>query len=194
MDRRTLLGAAAATLPLAGCIERIQETVSEDVAENEDGVLRDVNLEPDDRPDQEVFDQIDELVSVGPDSPLEFEPNDLEIDPGTVVGFEWESFGHAIVVGDLPEEGAWAGVPVAQEEGYLHVHTFEAEGLYTYYCGPHATSDSPETHGRILVGLEKDDLSQERRDDTRPAQEPQNPRDEDVYENDTDEDGGNETA
>ena len=71
---------------------------------------------------------------------VEFEPAELELDPGETVEWVWVgSSGHNIVVRDIPADSSWDGTEGADTytEGHTHQHTFQEEGLYTYFCAPH---------------------------------------------------------
>ncbi len=83
---------------------------------------------------------------------LAFAPTGLWIDPGTTVTFEWTGEGgsHNVLPQDVPDESDWAGFEeVVDEEGFTYEHTFEAGGLFTYYCRPHQQLDML---GAIAVG------------------------------------------
>ena len=70
---------------------------------------------------------------------LAFAPTGLWVDPGTTVRFEWTGSGaHSVVPDEVPEESDWRGQgETIVEAGFTHEHTFEAEGVYRYYCEPH---------------------------------------------------------
>ncbi len=87
-----------------------------------------------------VHEPVDEMVTVAPDGDHSFSPDTLEVDPGTVVGFEWDAGGHTVTVDSQPDDGEWAGADSTQNGGSVHTHTFEVEGSYEYYCEPHADS------------------------------------------------------
>ncbi|WP_135533295.1 plastocyanin/azurin family copper-binding protein [Halostella pelagica] len=68
-----------------------------------------------------------------------FDPDELYIQPGTTVVFEWTSDGHNIVVEDQPADANWEGHEPIENEGFTYEHTFEVMGEYAYYCKPHAS-------------------------------------------------------
>ncbi|WP_129114925.1 plastocyanin/azurin family copper-binding protein [Halegenticoccus tardaugens] len=76
-----------------------------------------------------------EEVIVGPGGDLVFDPEDLEITPGTTVTFVWESDGHNVV----PNEGDW-GHENIENSGFEYEHTFEEEAEYEYVCTPHESA------------------------------------------------------
>ncbi len=78
-----------------------------------------------------------ETVQVGPGGEQVFDPDSLEISPGTTVTFVWGSSGHSLIVDSQPDGADWQGVPETQDEGYEHSHTFEMTGSYEYHCEPH---------------------------------------------------------
>jgi plastocyanin len=82
-----------------------------------------------------------EEVIAGPGGELVFEPEELEITPGTTVRWVWESDNHNIVVGEQPEGANWEGTPGGQnttyDTGYTYSHTFQTPGTYNYWCQPH---------------------------------------------------------
>lgn len=102
--------------------------------------------------------EADHSINVGPEGDTVFEPASLEINPGETVEFLWESDTHTIIPPQQPEGANWDGERIAQDEGFRHVHTFEVEGYYPYYCVVHGRPDpapgiSPEgMSGEILVG------------------------------------------
>lgn len=77
-----------------------------------------------------------ETVVVAPGGEPVFEPQFLEIEPGTTVRFEWASGGHNIVITNQEGGGDWEGVPEVQDEGFVHEHTFETEGAYEFASEP----------------------------------------------------------
>lgn len=99
--------------------------------------------------------QSDVTVEVGAGGQgLAFAPTGLWIDPGTTVTFEWtgNGGGHNIVPDGIPEGSDWSGQgETVSDEGFTHEHTFEAGGVYTYYCQPHQQLDML---GAIAVGGE----------------------------------------
>ena len=76
-----------------------------------------------------------EYVEVGDNY---FEPEDLTIEPGTTVVWEWVGqVEHNINPDDDQPEGAdWEGHPELIVEGEYE-YTFEIEGTYDYVCDPH---------------------------------------------------------
>ena len=78
-----------------------------------------------------------EVGAEGNGGPYAFEPPAVRIDPGTTVTFDWVSDTHNTVVEAAPEGTAWEGHQPIENTGFSYEHTFETEGLYTYYCEPH---------------------------------------------------------
>ncbi len=68
-----------------------------------------------------------------------FDPDELYIQPGTTVVFEWTSDGHNILVENQPDDANWEGHEPIENEGFTYEHTFEVMGEYAYYCKPHAS-------------------------------------------------------
>ncbi|MFB6220433.1 MAG: plastocyanin/azurin family copper-binding protein [Halolamina sp.] len=83
-------------------------------------------------------------VIVGPGGSLVFEPETLEITPGTTVNFVWDSDNHNIVVESQPEGANWEGTPgdasTTYDTGYEYSHTFDTLGTYDYFCEPHKSA------------------------------------------------------
>jgi len=77
------------------------------------------------------------IVDVAPNGQPVFEPQELEIEPGTVVRFEWQSDGYNLVPQETPPGVEWEGVPEPKDEGYVYEFTFEKEGVYVYTSEPH---------------------------------------------------------
>lgn len=113
-------------------------------------------LEPDGTPirttdgntEGESNSEADETVLVGGNNSLTFDPESLEIEPGTEVAFVWDSSGHNIAVREQPEMATWDGVSEVQDEGFSHSHMFDVSGEYEYVCEPH---ESQGMMGSILV-------------------------------------------
>jgi halocyanin-like protein len=85
----------------------------------------------------------------GNEGNLAFGPAAVRIDPGTTVRWEWTGQGgpHNVLTEEGPAElNSGQAVP---DEGTTYEHTFEAEGVTTYYCNPHRTLGMK---GAIVVG------------------------------------------
>lgn len=78
-----------------------------------------------------------EVGANGNGGPFAFAPTAVWVDPGTTVTFEWASDTHNVVVEDRPEGADWSGHEPIENTGFSFSHTFEAGGVYTYYCDPH---------------------------------------------------------
>ncbi|MFB6228563.1 MAG: halocyanin domain-containing protein [Halobacteriales archaeon] len=85
----------------------------------------------------------------GNEGNLAFGPAAVRIDPGTTVTWEWTGKGgpHNVQTKKGPAN-LDSGQPVP-DEGTTYQHTFEAEGVTTYYCNPHRTLGMK---GAIVVG------------------------------------------
>jgi plastocyanin len=84
-----------------------------------------------------------ETVAVGPGGNLVFEPETLEITPGTTVEFVWESDMHNVVPQSQPDGANWEGegsTGTTFDEGHEYSHTFETLGTYEYVCTPHESA------------------------------------------------------
>jgi halocyanin-like protein len=91
-------------------------------------------------------------VEVGSEAnggPYGFGPAAVRVDPGTEVTFEWISDTHNVVVESQPGGADWSGDEPINNEGYTYSHTFETEGVYRYFCGPHRTMGMK---GAFVVG------------------------------------------
>jgi halocyanin-like protein len=88
-------------------------------------------------------------VQVGSEDGFAFTPTVLWVDPGTTVQFEWTGNGgaHNVVSNSGPAD-LDSGQTVA-EAGVNFEHTFEQEGVNTYYCNPHQAAGMK---GAVLVG------------------------------------------
>lgn len=87
-------------------------------------------------------------VAVGPDDEPGFSPDIVEIEPGTTVVFEWESDGHNLVPVSQPAGAEWDGVETVRDEGFVHEHSFQTEGVYEFVSGPH---ENEGMFGMIVV-------------------------------------------
>ena len=86
---------------------------------------------------------VEREVIVGPEGELVFDPETVEVTPGSTVTWVWESDNHNVVPdGELPEGASWEGTGGDSETfdtGYEYSHTFEELGTYDYVCVPHAS-------------------------------------------------------
>jgi plastocyanin len=83
-------------------------------------------------------------VKVGPGGQLVFDPDSLQVTPGTTVKWTWESDNHNVVVESQPDGADWKGTEGAPSKtyntGHTYSHTFETKGTYEYFCQPHKTA------------------------------------------------------
>lgn len=81
-------------------------------------------------------------VVVGPGGELVFDPETVEVTPGTTVRWAWDSDNHNVVVDSQPEDASWEGQPEDEtfDTGHEYTHTFETLGTYEYYCQPHLSA------------------------------------------------------
>lgn len=80
-----------------------------------------------------------EVVEVGPDGDLVFEPEELTVSTGTTVRFVWLSSPHNVAVTSQPDGADWSGHETLEGRGFSFEHTFEVAGRYEYVCTPHRT-------------------------------------------------------
>lgn len=78
-----------------------------------------------------------EVVEVGPNGDLVFDPDELTIAAGTTVRFVWQSNTHNVVVTSQPEDADWPGHEDIENSDFSFEYTFEVPGQYDYVCGPH---------------------------------------------------------
>lgn len=85
---------------------------------------------------------IDQVVEVGRDGRLRFDPDSFEIAVGDTVQWVWRSGGHNIKPASTPDDADWSGTPGSDTygSGYEYTYTFDVAGEYDYYCVPHRTS------------------------------------------------------
>ncbi len=128
-SRRAVVASAGALsiLGLAGC-----------------AALDDDGREFSDPTDRTGTDTVDVIVGAG--NGLSYDPDNLVIDVGTTVVWEWtgEGGGHDVV--EIDEE-AFAS-ELVDDAGHTFEHTFEEPGVYEYVCTPHQTQGM---NGRIEV-------------------------------------------
>ena len=98
--------------------------------------------EDDEDEDDEDEDDEDEAPATGPTEVVEvgdnyFEPDDLAIEPGTTVRWEWVGDGHNIEPSGIPDESDWEGHMPLEDTGFEYEYTFNVEGDYHYVCTPH---------------------------------------------------------
>ncbi|MFC6784691.1 halocyanin domain-containing protein [Halobaculum halobium] len=80
------------------------------------------------------------------DGPYGFGPASIRVDPGTTVVWEWNGQGGSHNV--IAEDGSYESELVA-EAGHTFSHTFESEGVSTYFCQPHRALGMK---GAVVVG------------------------------------------
>ncbi len=79
-----------------------------------------------------------ETVEVGDNF---YEPEDLTIEPGTTVVWEWVGdIDHNINPTEVPDDSDWEGHPDLISDG-TYEYTFDVEGNYAYTCDPHPGMD-----------------------------------------------------
>ena len=81
------------------------------------------------------------------DQTLRFQPEQLEIEVGTLVRWRNGARFHTITPDDASQSGAWVGAPVSGI-GEVFEHRFTRAGTYHYYCEPHLGAGMI---GRIVV-------------------------------------------
>jgi halocyanin-like protein len=75
-----------------------------------------------------------------------YEPSAIAVSPGTTVVWEWTGAGGAHNV--VSESGAFESALVT-DANHTFTHTFDADGVYKYYCTPHLRSGMK---GVVAVG------------------------------------------
>ena len=157
-------GAAAVTTATAGAgtvaaQEENDENGDDENGDDENGAAATGNVEPDyegwldDAPnytqteDLRGEDEVEVGVGTGPEG-LEYEPPAIWIDPGTTVVWEWTGEGgsHDVSADSGPAD---LSSDLTDEAGFTYEHTFEEEGITTYYCSPHITVGMK---GAVAVG------------------------------------------
>jgi len=122
LSRRLFLAGTAGTVAAAATSAGVN---AEDDDEDENG-------------DEEMAAGGTETVEVGDNW---FEPEDLGIEPGTTVVWEWVGdVDHNINPTDIPDDSDWEGHPELISDG-TYEYTFDVEGNYAYTCDPHPGMD-----------------------------------------------------
>lgn len=78
------------------------------------------------------------VVTVGPDGEPRFDPEQVQVQRGGTVRWEWASDGHTVTPQASPEGTGWTGETEPQDEGHTHEERFDIVGTYEYQCDPHA--------------------------------------------------------
>jgi halocyanin-like protein len=88
-----------------------------------------------------------EVGTQGNGGAFAYEPAAVRVDPGTTVTWEWTGEGgqHNVVT----EDGEEMESELVAESGFTFEHTFEGEGVTTYFCEPHR---SLGMKGAVAVG------------------------------------------
>lgn len=80
---------------------------------------------------------VSKSVVVGPGGDFVFNPETVQVTPGSTVTWNWESDTHNIVVNSQPDGADWQGHESIENSGFSYENTFETTGTYEYYCQPH---------------------------------------------------------
>lgn len=85
--------------------------------------------------------EADQEVVVGPGGDLRFSPDSFEIGVGDTVRWRFDSGGHNVRPGEIPDDADWPGTEGGDSTtfsgGHTYTYTFEVAGTYEYYCAPH---------------------------------------------------------
>lgn len=90
-----------------------------------------------------------EVGATGNGGTFAYAPTAVRVDPGTTIQFSWSTDNHNVVVESQPDGAGWEGHESLENTGFEFSHTFDTEGIYTYFCQPHL---SVGMKGAIVVG------------------------------------------
>lgn len=138
---------AAATAGMPVAAQEDEDDASEENGGDENG--ENGNGEDENGENGEAAGGGTETVIVGPGGDNVYEPETLQIDPGTTVEFIWESDNHNVNPTEQPDDADWAGHEPLEDDGFEFSSTFEVEGEYEYVCDPHI---GVGMIGEIIVG------------------------------------------
>lgn len=134
--RRVLLASGAAlSVALAGCTDGSMTDEQPAGPDNETETAGD-----DEATDGGMGEGADDaqIVTVGPDGDPVFDPDQVQVQRGGTVRWEWASSGHTVTPTSVPEGVGWTGTSEPQDEGHTYEHRFQVVGTYEYQCDPHA--------------------------------------------------------
>lgn len=77
-----------------------------------------------------------------------FVPDELTVEAGTEVTWEWGTDSHNIVVDSQPDGADWPGHEGIENTGYTYSYTFDVPGTYEYHCQPHVNQGM---EGTVIV-------------------------------------------
>lgn len=148
-SRRRLLASCTATLgaAIAGCTDGSGGDESPaNGSPDGDGM----GSTPDGDSDESGADNGDDTahITVGPDGRPGFDPEQVELQPGATVQWEWASDDHTVTPQSVPGDVDWEGEPEAHDEGHTYQHTFDQVGVYQYACDTHTGSNTGTLHIR----------------------------------------------
>lgn len=130
--RRVLLaGGAALTAALAGCTDG---TMTDEPPAGEDEETDTAGEDDDAAASGDAV----EVVTVGPDGEPRFDPEQVQVERGSTVRWEWASDGHTVTALQSPSGTGWTGEQEQQDEGHTHEERFDVVGTYEYQCDTHA--------------------------------------------------------
>ncbi len=133
----TTVGTAAAAGVSATALAQEDEDDENGEADDEAAEENGDEDEDEDEEEEEPAEAPRETVIVGPGGDNVYEPEELFIEPGTVVEFIWESDNHNVNVTEQPGDADWAGHDPLEDDGFEFESLFEVEGEYEYVCDPH---------------------------------------------------------
>lgn len=89
-------------------------------------------------------------INVGLLGRLEFDPDIVDVEPGTTLTWLWNTDGHDLVPVEWPQGADWRATPTPPAAGTTHEYTFDVPGAYEFGCASH----DDVTHGRFVVSDE----------------------------------------
>lgn len=159
--RRTLLtitGATLASASLAGCLSSAAPGSTDNQTSTDNGTP-------------------DVTVKVGPGGNLMFDPDELEVQPGTTVRWVWDSDNHNVVVDRQPNDADWEGSPGSKstlhDADFSFTHTFDVPGTYDYYSKPDLAAGMTGTV--VVTRSPSDTTTEESESPTESAEEENTP-------------------
>lgn len=88
----------------------------------------------------------DDTIMAGTDGdPFAFVPDELTVDVGTEVTWEWGTDSHNITVESQPDDADWPGHEDIENTGFTYSYTFDVPGTYEYFCQPHVNQGMEAT-------------------------------------------------
>ena len=89
------------------------------------------------------------VITIAPVGEPRFEPDEIEIQPGHTIEFEWGANGYTLVIVSQPDGANLEGEDEPQEAGHSVSYEFDVEGVYEFSS---SSPDGESLSATVTVG------------------------------------------